>query len=874
MKRKFLLAGMLTLGVSAFYFGQTEAERQQITKNYDHVKLKEMGLRFENRAKALKKEAIIFAKKNNLPLSIQHENGATSELMMVENGVPIYYTNFNVDAAKSTRANHLNTGGSLGLSLDGQNMTAHVWDAGAIRKGHQEFGSRVSIKDNSNKEDNHATHVGGTIAAAGVKSNARGMGVKTKLHSYDWYNDISEATTAVRNGMILSNHSYGFQSASLPDWYFGAYIEKSASWDELMYNSPGYLMCVAAGNDGSNYGYDPSTGRRVLLNGSPIGGDSSNDYDKLTGHSTSKNALVVANANDANIDRNGNFISTSIAGSSSQGPTDDLRIKPDISGNGVNVYSPTATTNTSYDTYTGTSMATPNVVGTLVLVQQHFNNLENRFMLGAELKGLALHTADDAGREGPDANFGWGLLNAKKMVEVINGRGQNSVIENLTLAQGKTYTKTIVSDGVTPISVSISWYDPRGPLQSSYQLNSTTKRLVNDLDLRVVSTRNSDRTYYPWALTSRSTNAKKDNNSDNFERVDLGVVPAGEYKIIVSHKGTLRNSQQNYTLIATGVQEGAREETPIVKECTTPTNLYTTNITQNTATISWKASLTTGQTFTVEYKESNGTWREIYKGTSPSINLKSLKENTTHYWRVKVNCSSTSSSNYASASFTTKASTSTTSCANAYEPNNSISSATVITGLDKDYNAAIGTSSDVDYYKFTITTPGYLTIKLDNLSHDIDMVLYNTYNYRNYRIATSINSGTTPEIIKHKMTAGTYYIQVKPYSGYNANQCYRLRLEAGSTSFAEENNTTDLAASADSFNIFPNPVKDVLYVNVPEKLSKNAKIQIYNISGSLVKETSAETGKNKIDVNSLPVGAYILKLVNDLNTEVSKFIKK
>ncbi|UZX28524.1 hypothetical protein [Riemerella anatipestifer] len=178
-------------------------------------------------------------------------------------------------------------------------------------------------------------------------------------------------------------------------------------------------------------------------------------------------------------------------------------------------------------------------------------------MLGAQLKGLALHTADDAGMEGPDANFGWGLLNVKKMVEAIDARGTSSLIENLNLANGAFYTKKIVSDGVTPIRVSISWYDPAGPLQTSSQLNSSIKRLVNDLDLRVTSSNGT--IYFPWALTSRSTNAKKDNNSDNFERVDLGVVPAGEYTVRVSHKGTLTNSSQNYTLIVTGANGGGRQ---------------------------------------------------------------------------------------------------------------------------------------------------------------------------------------------------------------------------------------------------------------------------------------------------------------------------
>src|SRR5690606_2242075 len=154
-------------------------------------------------------------------------------------------------------------------------------------------------------------------------------------------------------------HSYGYQSINpntgamtLPSYYPGAYITDSRSWDQIMYNAPYYLMVVAAGNDG-----------QYPITNSPLNGMTG--YDKLTGHCTSKNNLVVANANDANIDSNGNLVSVTIASSSSQGPTDDYRIKPDIAGNGVGVYSTYQNADNSYASLTGTSMASPNVAGTV-----------------------------------------------------------------------------------------------------------------------------------------------------------------------------------------------------------------------------------------------------------------------------------------------------------------------------------------------------------------------------------------------------------------------------------------------------------------------------------------------------------------------------
>jgi hypothetical protein len=54
---------------------------------------------------------------------------------------------------------------------------------------------------------------------------------------------------------------------------------------------------------------------------------------------------------------------------SAWGPTDDGRIKPDIVADGVNVVSSTnASLTTSYGSFSGTSMASPNAAGSLFLL--------------------------------------------------------------------------------------------------------------------------------------------------------------------------------------------------------------------------------------------------------------------------------------------------------------------------------------------------------------------------------------------------------------------------------------------------------------------------------------------------------------------------
>ena len=574
---KHLLLASIFLAVTVGS-AQTLSERQQISSSYNQDKLLQLENDLTQQNTIQRQEALIEAQRRNLPLQVVLDDGGFAELQrFTPEGNPIYYRTWNVDAARSTRTDHLNNGGSLGLNLNGQNMIGYVWDGGHARVSHQEYdgaggSNRVTVEDAATEGGTqlnfHAAHVTGTVMASGVQANAKGMAPHARVRGYMWNNDIAEATSAAGNGMLLSNHSYGFRSDLVPDQYFGAYIQESRDWDEVMHNAPFYLMVVAAGNDGN-----------TNFNGNPLGGNSA--YDKLTGHSTSKNNLVVANAQDANIDSNGNLISVSINSSSSEGPTDDLRIKPDITGNGTGVYSTYQNSNTAYNSITGTSMASPNVMGSLLLLQQHYNNINGNFMRSASLKGLALHTADDAGPSGPDAVYGWGLLNAKRAAETITSNGSGSIIDERTLNSGETYSITVQSDGVNDLLASISWTDVPGTATSA--TNSSISRLVNDLDIRV--TKNSS-TFSPYRLTSITTNGTGDNDVDPYERVDVGNA-SGSYTISVTHKGSLSGGSQAFTLIVTGATSGGGGDTQAPSN---PTNLTASNVADTTVDLSWNAS--------------------------------------------------------------------------------------------------------------------------------------------------------------------------------------------------------------------------------------------------------------------------------------------
>ncbi len=113
-------------------------------------------------------------------------------------------------------------------------------------------------------------------------------------------------------------------------------------------------------------------------------------------------AAVAAWSAPTNIHRKG------LAAFSSRGPTQDERVKPDISAPGVNITAAKAGENEAYITFNGTSMATPFVAGTAALILD-----ANPGLTPQEVKDLLHSTAQYRGEPNPqnkNIDWGWGLV--------------------------------------------------------------------------------------------------------------------------------------------------------------------------------------------------------------------------------------------------------------------------------------------------------------------------------------------------------------------------------------------------------------------------------------------------------------------------------
>ena len=507
-----------------------------------------------NRQAARKAAAVARARQLGIPERTIEPSGRVREVAdMDEAGRLLYHATCNLNAAISSGASQIRQ--TTPYNPDGSGVTVGVWDEGSVRNTHQEFTTTRVVNRNAGAALNeHATHVAGTIGASGVQASAKGMSPAVAIDSYDWNSDLAEmiaagATSASDSSKIpISNHSYTitFSDVALDTAYMGRYTTQAADNDAAAVNAPFYLPFWAAGN---------AQGSLTAKSG----------FQSIIFEALGKNTLTVGAVNDAVSGGLRSPANGTMSSFSSWGPCDDGRIKPDLVANGVGVYSTTVTSDTSYGSKNGTSMATPSAAGSAALLAQLYaREFSGQLMRASLLKGLLIHTADDLGNAGPDYKFGWGLIDVKEAADLIllhkSVTAHPRFFENNVTSGTKTRTHTFQWDGTSPIRATLCWIDPAGAAQAD---NSRTAVLRHNLDLRITAPDGST-VYQPYvmpfvgtwtdaSMNSLATTGK--NNVDNVEQVYIATpTQAGTYTVTVSLDGNLvaGQTQQVYSLIVSG----------------------------------------------------------------------------------------------------------------------------------------------------------------------------------------------------------------------------------------------------------------------------------------------------------------------------------
>lgn len=805
---------------SSVVFAQTLAERQQISSTYDLEKLAELEDYYTAEAANKLQKARDLAVINGWQEIIELPDGGLAVLVGVhENGNPEYLTTHNREGAITTRTNKVHSGGGAGLDLNGENMLLGIWEVGDVRLTHPLLENRVTQRDGASGVSDHATHVAGTMIGSATPNGGanKGMAPEATADSYTAGGSFGEMAFAASNGLLVSNHSYGQNIANLDLWQLGYYDSNARSVDVITYNAPYYLPVYSAGND-----------RQSGVNTGDGG------YDYLTDSGTNKNGITSAAAFEV-LNYTGPS-SVNMSSFSSWGPTDDGRIKPDIAAKGVNMFSSVGST--TYANFSGTSMSAPNTSGSLILLQQHYNDINGEFMLSSTLRGLILHTADEAGTApGPDYRFGWGLLNIERAAEVISNNGATSVMIEEDLRSGEVYTITIDADGINDLVASVIWTDPPAFRLPAGVEDDATPSLVHDLDLRV--SQDGGATFLPWKLDVANFSAPAtngDNIVDNIEKTEISGA-SGQYIIQVSSKGQFVEASQKFSLIVTGIaKEGfaVSSHDGILKTCAGAGSVdFDINLGFNegfTDTVDFSVTdLPSGTTGTIAPTTLSAEGTAVL--TVDNINGLSLGD-----YLMKVTATGTSGT--------------------------------------QDLFLVLRITDDLDIAQVELLLPR-------NNHQNRPTTLTFTWKEGNvfveeYDFELALDVDFTNIVDSRTVTDPTTVV-----NGLQISTDYWWRVKA--TSFCDDGEvseiftfTTTAIAGIDENGIeglvlYPNPTNGVLKVEARDAISS---IEVMNMLGQTVLTKSSTSNKTQVDISALSTGSYFVRVTSEDNTSILQVLKQ
>ena len=448
-------------------------------------------------------------------------------------------------------------------AYDGSGVIVGHGDDGEIGP-HIDYTGRMTQPQATNSTGDHGDHVAGTIFGAGnLDPRGKGMAPGAEIY-YQTYPDnlttVDQNYTNLDVRVTVSSYSNGCNAG---------YTNFTRQMDQDVIDNPNLIHVFSAGNDGtSNCGYGAGNG-----------------WGNITGgHKIAKGVVTVANLSSTD----------QLASSSSRGPAEDGRIKPDVAGVGTNVYS---TTNpNSYTFKTGTSMSCPGVGGVLAVLYEAYR--DHNLMAdppGGLLKAILMNTCDDLGNPGPDFRFGYGRVNARRAYQVIEDKSYLS--DNIANGGTKTFQIT-VPPNTAEARIMLYWPDVPASTSAAYAL-------VNDLDFEVEQ---SGTIYQPWVLdptpnaTSLNNNAVRGTDTlNNIEQVTISNPGSGDLTLTVS--GTsLPGANQDFYIVYEFVKDEVVLTYPIGGESFVP---------GETETIRWDASEST-LPFSLEVSTDGGnSWTNL-----------------------------------------------------------------------------------------------------------------------------------------------------------------------------------------------------------------------------------------------------------------------
>ena len=360
-------------------------------------------------------------------------------------------------------------------------------------------GRAVNAPDASQEVTIHANIIATLIGGAG-NSDPQGRGVArgANLVSNGFNNLLPDDADYATRHVTVQNHSYGVDIEN----YYGT---GALAYDRSVMDHAGLVHVFSAGNDGASAS---QSGIYANIPG----------FANLTGNfKMAKNVLTVGM-----VDSFGQVLPFS-----SRGPAYDGRVKPDLTAFGTS----------------GTSESAALVSGAAALVQQAFAEQTGVLPAAATVRAVLLNSADDILSAGPDYMSGFGSLNLKKALQIIE---KQHVITDVA-GQGSTRVFGLdLPPGSRLLKVMLAWDDPPAT-------PNAVKALVNDLDLTVAAPGGA--VFLPWTPSPDPDSLaapaiRRRDTLNSAEQVALDTPQPGHYEMRVTGSG-VSTAAQSFSLVYT-----------------------------------------------------------------------------------------------------------------------------------------------------------------------------------------------------------------------------------------------------------------------------------------------------------------------------------
>lgn len=460
---------------------------------------------------------------------------------------------------------------ALSSIYTGLNIKMAIADDGKVN--HLDMQNRII----SMVETDFGTHgdmtVGIAIGSGNLNPLAIGMAPNADVFLYSYFNE-EHHNNAINNYL---EENISITSSSYSEGCGGIYTQSARILDQQVFDQPEILHCFSTGNKGGIPCNDNFNGYQM---------EDGAFYGNITGgKKTGKNVIAVGNIQSNDM----------LYISSSRGPTNDLRIKPDICALGQGNFS---TKNSSdYQIGSGTSAAAPVVAGGVALIQEAYKNMhDGEYPSSGLVKPTLLNTADDLGTQGPDYQYGWGRIHLQNALEVIEN---NQYLEGQISHGQENFHSLIVPEGIDEVRVMLYWIDKPSSIYSA-------KALVNDLDIEINTPSGANKLphvlstfIHPDSLARPALPGK--DRVNNVEQIVINNPEAGQYQIKIDGFD-VPEGNQHYHIIYHFSTKDIEIVAPQPNENIVPGETYT---------IRWDA-LYKDAPFTIEYSTDNmQTWNTI-----------------------------------------------------------------------------------------------------------------------------------------------------------------------------------------------------------------------------------------------------------------------